>query len=145
MATMDLVRKLRNLSESGWDLNDVLFLLEDEYIEVQEEEIDKVKCEVVEFLKACVTQRGDGYPYLCYVITILVKEEKSYWEALEEASRKFWCQQSDMRKAMRWTIRQMAFDPDMHYFDGINFGDGNIRLDEEFVEEAVDHIKWRIG
>lgn len=148
MATMDLVRKLQELKEKGWDLQDVIFLLEDEYIEIQADEIDKMKSEVIKFIKSVMTQRAwheGGYRYLCYIIASLIKEKKSYWEAVEEAAMKFSCKESDIRGAMRWTISQMEFDADTLYFDGINFSpEYNQNLDKEFIEEAVDYIGCRI-
>lgn len=150
MAMLDLVKKMRELSERGWDWNDVLFLLEDVYIEVQEEEIDKVKCAVVEFLKACVRCNDyndyvEGYTYLCDVMTIMIKEKKSYSEAVNDTAAKYiGLSMSSICENMRRTISQMAFDDDMPCFEEINFWEGNYYLDEEFVNEAVEYLESRI-
>lgn len=143
MAKTDLVQVLEELKANGYDLDDVIFLLEDMNIEIQEE-FDEVKLQVIEFVKQSMTQTAlaqGGYTYLCYTMTILIKEGKSYWEAVEETARKFWCQESVVREAMRLTISEMAFEPDTYYLDEINFSEWNDNLDREFVEEVVEHLK----
>ena len=148
MSRTDLVRKLQDLSERGWDLDDVIFLLEDEYIAVQDEEIDKVKCAVIEFVERLMTQttwNGRGCSHLCYIITLLIKEDKTYWKAVEETAERFGWQESDILEEIRNAsseISEMEFDPNRTCFEEINFEEKNRHLDQEFIEEAVEWIKY---